>query len=202
MEAVERFLFQRGVEDGKTIVLLIDEAQILPKFVLEILRILLNYETNEYKILQLVLVGQMELLPNFWDRIALRYVLNPLGEDEVRELIDYRLRQAGYTGAAPLFTNEAVSRIWEYTRGYPRKLSLCCHNVLEYLVMYDRKVVDEDIVSQVIDSEVEPTAAWGDVSKSGAKALEEEAGSPPRRMTLSRDEQGPRLPSLRVRYGS
>jgi len=50
MEAVERFLFKYGVEERKTVVLLIDEAQILPNFVLEILRILLNYETNEYKI--------------------------------------------------------------------------------------------------------------------------------------------------------
>jgi general secretion pathway protein A len=162
MEAVERFLFTLGVEDGKTVVLLIDEAQILPDFVLEILRVLLNYETNEYKILQLVLVGQMELLPrisrisNFWDRIALRHVLNPLAEEEVREMIDFRLQQAGYDREKPLFTREAVGLIWEHTQGYPRKLALLCHNSLESLVMFEKSVVDADIVRELIESEVKP----------------------------------------------
>lgn len=160
MEAIERYLFEKGVEEGKTVVLLIDEAQILPDFVLETLRILLNYETNEYKILQLVLVGQMELLPrisriaNFWDRIALKCVLHPLSEEEVQEMIGYRLAQAGYSGSQPLFDAQAMRLIWEYTRGYPRKLSLICHNSLEALVMYDRLTVDEDTVRKVIAAEV------------------------------------------------
>lgn len=162
MESIERYLFRKGVEENRTVVLLIDEAQILPDFVLEVLRILLNYETNEYKILQLVLVGQMELLPrissmsNFWDRIALKYVLNPLGRGEVGEMIDYRLRQAGYASDKPLFSDDAIERIWEHTQGYPRKLSLMCHNALESLVMYDKNVVDGEIVQQLIDNEVEP----------------------------------------------
>ena len=159
MDAIERYLFDKGVEERKTVVMLIDESQILPDFVLEILRILLNYETNEYKILQLVLVGQLELLPrireisNFWDRIALKYVLNPLGETEVKEMIDFRLRQAGYGGNASLFSDEAIRAIWEHTQGYPRKLALMCHNALESLVMYDRKTVDGEIVEKVIEME-------------------------------------------------
>lgn len=162
IEAVEKFLFKRGVEDQKTVVLLIDEAQILPDFVFEVLRILLNYETNEYKILQLVLMGQMELLPrisrlnNFWDRIALKYVIDPFGEDEIRKVIDFRLRQAGYKGAAPLFTNEAINLIWDRTHGYPRKLALLCHDLLEHLVMDDKKIVDEEVVGEVIKAEVKP----------------------------------------------
>ena len=164
MEAIERFLFRRGVEEGKTVVLLIDEAQILPDFVLEILRILLNYETNDYKILQLVLVGQMELLPrlsrlpNFWDRIALKYVLNPLGHDEVREMISFRLRQAGYGGKEPLFTNEAVELIYYHTQGYPRRLASLCHQALERLVMHDKRRVDAQIVGKLIEDEVQPAA--------------------------------------------
>lgn len=162
MEAVEKFLFKNGVEEEKTIILLIDEAQMLPDFVLEILRILLNYETNEYKILQLVLVGQMELLQrvsqisNFWDRIALKYVINPLGEDEISAMIDFRLRQAGYKKFISLFTSEAVKLMWDHTQGYPRKLSFLCHNLLEELVMHDQKIVDEKIVRKVIDVEVKP----------------------------------------------
>jgi general secretion pathway protein A len=162
MEAVERYLFKKGVEEQRTIVLLLDESQILPDFVLETLRILLNYETNEYKILQLVLVGQLELLPrisrvsNFWDRIALKYVLNPLGEEEVKDMIQFRLAQAGWTEPTSLFTDGAVRLICRHTQGYPRKLALLCHNALEALVMYDRTRVDEEIIQRVIDAEVEP----------------------------------------------
>lgn len=174
IEAVEKFLFRVGVEQQRTVVLLIDEAQILPEFVLETLRILLNYETNEYKILQLVLVGQMELLPkiskmtNFWDRIALKYVLNPLGEEEVKEMIDFRLRQAGYTGGAPLFTDEAVKLIATHTQGYPRKLALVCHNALESLVMLDKKIVDEDVIAQLIKEEIKPIGIEQELAAVGA----------------------------------
>lgn len=162
IESIERYLFHAGVERQKTVVLLIDEAQILPDFVLEILRILLNYETNEYKILQLILVGQMELLPrisrikNFWDRITLKYVINPIGEDEVCHMIDFRLKEAGFKGRQHLFSHEAVMMIWKHTQGYPRKLALMCHNALESLVMYDRKIVDEELVAWLIESEIKP----------------------------------------------
>jgi general secretion pathway protein A len=132
--------------------------------VFEILRILLNYETNEHKILQVVLAGQLELLPrisqihNFWDRIAMKYVINPLEEEEIRETIEYRLSQAGYKGNAPLFTEGAIGWITQHTQGYPRRLALLCHNCLEHLVMFDKKVVDEAIVRKVIEQELKPEA--------------------------------------------
>jgi general secretion pathway protein A len=165
IEAVEQYLYHTGVERQKTVVLLIDEAQILPDFVLEILRILLNYETNEYKILQLVLVGQMELLPriskiaNFWDRITLKYVINPLGEEEVKRMIEFRLKEAGYDGSSFFFTDGAIRMIWTHTQGYPRKLAQLCHNALEHLVMYDKRLVDEEMIGTLIDSEVKPVLA-------------------------------------------
>ncbi len=159
MEAIEQYLFSAGVEQNRTVVLLIDEAQILPDFVFEVLRILLNYETNEFKILQLVLAGQLELLPriaampNFWDRIATKVMLKPLAAGDVRDMIQARLRAAGYQGAQPLFAPEAVERIHAHTEGLPRRVNILCHNVLEYLVMYDKKRVDWDIVQQVIERE-------------------------------------------------
>lgn len=159
MGAIEKFLFQKGVEEGKTVVLLIDEAQIVPDYVFEILRILLNYETNEYKILQLVLVGQLELLPrlkrihNFWDRIALKYVLNPLDEEELGHTVEFRLTMAGYHDINSLFTAEAIRLVYRHTQGYPRQVSLVCHIALEHLVMYDKTVVDADVVQRVIESD-------------------------------------------------
>ena len=108
-ESLERFLFQKGVEEGKTTVLIIDEAQKLTENSLEILRTLLNYETNEYKLLQLVLLGQMELhykimnMQNFFDRISFKYTLNPLNFEETKEMVEFRIRQAGYKSSMYLF---------------------------------------------------------------------------------------------------
>jgi len=163
IEAVEQFLYKTGVVEKKRVVLLIDEAQLLPPYVLEVLRILLNYETNEFKILQLILVGQMELvpvlskMPNFWDRIALKCVINPLDLSETRELIHFRLLQAGYQGTG-LFTEEAIRVIHGHTRGYPRQLAMLCHNLLETLVMRDRMVVDEGLAKEAIALELRPVS--------------------------------------------
>jgi len=81
-DTFERFLFQKGVAEAKTVVLVIDEAQKLNEGSLELLRIFLNYETNEFKLLQLILLGQLEFysaimnIPNFFDRISFKFTLN------------------------------------------------------------------------------------------------------------------------------
>jgi len=158
-EEIEKHLFRKGVEENKTVVLLIDEGQKLSTPFLEVLRTLLNYETNEYKLLQLVLVSQMELLPrikrvkNFYDRIALKYILNPLDEKETKELIEFRLHEAGLDQTRRLFTDDAISRIYGYAEGYPRKTSIICHNALEALVMHEKRIVDEDLIEKVIERE-------------------------------------------------
>jgi len=160
IEAIEKYLFTKGVSENKTIVLLIDEAQIVPDYVLEVLRILLNYETNEYKMLQLVLVGQLELMDrlrgirNFWDRIALKYVLNPLDKEELTRAIEFRLTQAGCHDINRLFTEEAIEMIFRHTQGYPRKFTLLCHNALANLVMHDAPVVDATIIRHLIASDI------------------------------------------------
>lgn len=161
IEAIEQFLYKTGVQERKRVILLVDEAQLLPDYVLEILRILLNYETNEFKILQLILVGQLELIPvlskmpNLWDRIALKCVIKPLDVDEAREMIHFRIQQAGYQGGG-LFTDGAVRAIHEYTRGYPRQMSMVCHNLLETAVMQDKRLVDEALVRDVTAADLRP----------------------------------------------
>ncbi len=158
-EAIEKYLFQKGVDENKTIVLLIDEGQKLSATFLEILRTLLNYETNEYKLLQLVILSQLEILPrikrirNFYDRIVLKYIINPLDENETREMIGFRLRQAGWASQTPLFTEGALRLIHERALGYPRKISILCHNALEALVMYDKRIVDEESIGKIIQQE-------------------------------------------------
>lgn len=155
-EALERHLFQQGVEENKTVVLLIDEGQKITMESLEALRTLLNFETNEYKLLQLVIMAQVELLPrvkkirNFMDRVALKYTINPLDEAETRGMIQFRLAQAGFDSRVTLFTDQAIERIYQYTQGYPRKISLLCHDALESIVMQELQVADERLIDALI----------------------------------------------------
>ncbi len=158
-EAMEKYLFQKGVEENKTIVLLIDEGQKITPENLEALRTLLNYETNEYKLLQLVIMAQVELLPrlkrirNFMDRVALKYTINPFDETETREMINFRLRQAFYHGQEGLFSDEAVRLIYHFTQGYPRRIAMICHDALEMIVMKECLVVDKGIIKELIAQE-------------------------------------------------
>ncbi|MBU1870253.1 MAG: AAA family ATPase [Candidatus Omnitrophica bacterium] len=155
-EALEKYLFQKGVEENKTIVLLIDEGQKISPENLEVLRTLLNYETNEYKLLQLVIMGQVELLPkikrirNFMDRVALKYTINPLDEEETKELVHFRLKQAGYTHLDNLFSDDAIKLIHKQTQGYPRRIAMLCHDALETIVMKERLTVDADTIQELI----------------------------------------------------
>ena len=155
-EALEKFLFQKGVIENKTTVLIVDEAQKLSDTTLETLRVLLNFETNEFKLLQLVLLGQLELhskvvnIPNFLDRISFKYTLNPLSRDETKEMIEFRIRRAGYSSSMHLFLDEAIDEIYKYTKGYPRKITLLCHRALKALILRNRHVVDSRLIMDLV----------------------------------------------------
>ena len=159
LQAIERYLFKKGIEEKKTVVLLIDEAQQLSQDSLEVLRLLLNYETNEYKLLQLILVGQMELvprlkmLPNLWDRISLKLKMSPLDENAMKEMISFRLQQANF-GGEELFTPGALKLIYKKTEGFPRKVTKLCHDALEYLIMMDRHQVDRGVIEKITRQEL------------------------------------------------
>lgn len=158
-DVIEKFFIQKTLEENRTIILLIDEAQKLDLITLETLRMLLNFETNDHKLVQLVLMGQLELyskivnMSNFTDRISYKYTLNPLDVKETGELIDFRVRKAGYRGEGRLFLNDAISEIYSYTKGYPRKVNMLCHKVLKELVMQNQTIVDGRFVQDVIEKE-------------------------------------------------
>lgn len=160
-EALERFLLRKVVEERQTVVLIVDEAHKLNALSLEALRVLLNYETNEMKLLQLVLMGQLELLPmltgmpNVMDRISLKCTLGPLDFLETREMIGFRLSEAGYQGATPLFQPEAVEAVYQYSQGYPRKIAMLCHRVLRAVVMRQQGSADRALVESVIQQDIE-----------------------------------------------
>lgn len=165
LSAVERYLFSEGVERGRTIALLIDEAQQLSPSNLEVLRALLNYETHDVKLLQAILMAQLEYQPalrsirNLWDRVSLKYVLNPLDEAETKELIAFRLAQAGFTDRRPLFDDEATREIHFATQGYPRRIAMLCHDALERLVMDHQPVVTAALIRSLVGKERELLAA-------------------------------------------
>jgi general secretion pathway protein A len=144
-EKVQNYLFQKGVEENKTVVLIVDEGQKMPEFCLEILRELLNYETNEYKLLQIVIFAQSEFhqtlskYPNFADRINFYHVLAPLGFFETRNLIKFRLNQAKEGYKKPkLFTGPGIWAVYRATRGYPRRIIHLCHRVLMTMIIQNR----------------------------------------------------------------
>jgi len=166
LSAIERHLFSRVVEEGRIVTLLIDEAQQLSASNLEMLRALLNYETHDTKLLQLILMAQLEFLPtlrairNLWDRISLRYMLNPLDEQETKDLIHFRLRQAGFMDREALFNDEAIHEIYQATQGYPRRIALLCHDALERLVMDKQPIVSAALIRTLVGKERELHTAY------------------------------------------
>jgi general secretion pathway protein A len=119
------------------VVLIVDEAQGLPTHVLEEIRLLLNMETPNEKLLQIVLSGQPELeiklkrpdLVQLQQRIALRCKTAPLTLQETFGYIEDRLHTAG-SDAEPIFSPEAVEAVYMYSRGIPRVINLLCENAL------------------------------------------------------------------------
>ena len=164
-DTIERFLIQKTLEEERTIILIVDEAQKLDLSTLETLRILLNFETNEHKLIQLVLLGQLELyskvvqMSNFMDRISFKFTLNPLDVNETGELIDFRIRKAGYRGHKALFLDEAVSEVYSLTKGYPRKIIMLCHKILKELIMREEDIVDGDFVREVVSKDFIQTSS-------------------------------------------
>ncbi len=163
-EAVEKFLYEKTVIGNKTVVLIVDEAQKLTEASMEMLRVILNYETNDTKLLQLVLFGQLELhskimkIQNFMDRISFKYTLNPLNLEETREMIQFRIRQANYCSNVRLFQDDAIEMLHKISQGYPRKITMLCHRALKQLVMKRKWIVDEEIIEEIVSEEMR--AGW------------------------------------------
>jgi general secretion pathway protein A len=122
---------------GARAVLIIDEAQNLPLSILEQIRILSNLETDKEKLLQIILVGQLNLLPllkspelrQLDQRVSIRYQLKPLTEEEVTAYIAHRLAVANGSRTVT-FMPKAVQRVHHYSGGIPRLINLLCDRAL------------------------------------------------------------------------
>src|SRR3954447_24386656 len=153
LDIFKNYLFEQAVEQGKTIVLIIDEAQTLRIPLLELLRQIINYETNDMKLLQLVLFSQEQLRSklthpmarNFRSRIALASTLEAMGKTEHASMIDFRWRVASGNQQHP-FTPEALEAIYIYSKGMPREACIIADNSLLATYLADKKVVDKQTV--------------------------------------------------------
>jgi general secretion pathway protein A len=148
-EVVKNHLFKRGVDEKKTVVLIIDEGQKLPAFCLELLREFLNYETNEYKLLQIVIFAQTEFqntiehYANFADRINLYHRLKPMNFGDTRAMIRFRLEKSStHYKAYTYFSLPALIAIYAASRGYPRKVINLCHRCILTMIIQSRPSVD------------------------------------------------------------
>ncbi|MES2536539.1 MAG: AAA family ATPase [Pseudomonadota bacterium] len=136
-------------------VLIIDEAQNLSADVLEQLRLLTNLETNERKLLQIILIGQPELrqilnkpeLEQLAQRVIARYHLDLLSEPETAHYIQHRLAIGGLAGASP-FSGKVMKRIHRRTRGVPRRINLLCDRAMLGAYAEGDRVVSRTIVDK------------------------------------------------------
>jgi len=164
LSVINQFLLQQA-ERGRESVLMIDEAQDLTDELLEQVRLLSNFETDDRKLLQIVLLGQPELrdrlnnprLRQLRQRITVRYHLPPLNRNEVNQYIHHRLRTAGAKGA-PYFTQPALWRVFRHSQGIPRLLNAICDKALLAGFVQQRENIDFHMVGRAV-RELEGTLA-------------------------------------------
>ncbi|MBI4972423.1 MAG: hypothetical protein HZC16_01220, partial [Candidatus Omnitrophica bacterium] len=76
--------------------------------------------------------------------------INPFDETETKEMIEFRLKQAGYPNQNSLFSQQAIRLIYQYSQGYPRKITMLCHDALESITMQETNYVSPEIVEELI----------------------------------------------------
>jgi len=138
---------------GGRAVLIIDEAQNLPLPILEQIRILSNFETDKEKLLQIFLVGQLNLLPllrspelrQLDQRVSIRYQLRPLTDDEVGAYVSHRLAIANGSKRV-VFAPAALRLVYDYSAGIPRLINLLCDRALLAGYTAQTMRIDEDLV--------------------------------------------------------
>jgi MSHA biogenesis protein MshM len=153
---------------GKKTVLIIDEAQALPWQCLEAVRLLTNLETEERKLLQVVLFAQPEInakldaleLRQLKQRITFSYNLQPLARHELDKYLSHRLARSGYTYGC-IFTQAAQKRLYKASQGLPRLLNVLCHKSLLVAYGQGKMLVDGRAVDRAIaDTESISRTDW------------------------------------------
>jgi general secretion pathway protein A len=156
IDALNIFLIEQK-RDANNVIILIDEAQNLTRDVLEQLRLLSNLETTRDKLMQIILVGQPELgemldspeLRQLAQRITLSCHLRPFNPDETKSYIEHRISVASVKPTAR-FTNRAISAVYQYAGGVPRRINIVCDRALLTAFGLDEKIITPSIVRTAI----------------------------------------------------
>ena len=143
-------------ENGKQAMLILDEAHTLSNHILEDIRILSNIEAYHKKYLNIFMLGQPELdkklrrydLRQLKDRITQEYHIKSLTLEETSDYVNHRLKVAGYSGSN-LLTENAVSEIYDYSKGIPRKINIVADKALLMGYVTNKRHIDAEIVSRV-----------------------------------------------------
>ncbi|QTH63641.1 AAA family ATPase [Psychrosphaera ytuae] len=152
-DALQTFLVESH-QRGESCLLVVDEAQLLDADALEQLRLFTNIETNDKKLLQIILIGQPELqeklaqreLRQLAQRITARYHLLPLNEQETTEYINHRIRAVG--APRPLFEKKAIKAIYKHASGTPRLINLLADRSLMGAFAQGAPLVSAKVVKQ------------------------------------------------------
>ena len=152
IDRINTFLLQANAAGQKT-VLIIDEAQNMESEVLEQLRLLTNLETNQRKLLQIIILGQPELLEilsqesmrQLAQRITARFHLNPLSRNELKAYISHRLAVAGSN--VQLFDEKTIKRLFQLSHGVPRLINIICDRALLGTYVESKTSVDSQTLN-------------------------------------------------------
>lgn len=159
LERFNQFLLEQFAAK-KRVLVIIDEAQNLPRRTLEEIRLLSNLESEKHHLLQIILVGQPELknrlqqkgLEQFVQRISVHCHLNALSKEEIREYIDHRVEVAG-GNSSKIFTDNALDSIALHTQGIPRLINILCDMALVFgfgdgLQSIEKKTIEQAVASR------------------------------------------------------
>lgn len=149
------------LERDENVAVILDEVQDIGADVIEELRLLANLETSTAKLLQIVFIGQPELmdklrsnaLRQIKQRIVINYEIKPLGEDEAVLYVDHRLKSVG-SDSSFIFTGKALSIVCRHAKGNPRLLNVICRNALSLGYRLSEKRISPSTVKKILPHKV------------------------------------------------
>lgn len=143
-----------NLDAGKETLLIVDEAQILNESTFEEIRLLLNFQLNNRFLMTIILIGQPELrkkvreIEQLNQRIAIKYHLTPFNFEDTEKYIIFRQQKAG--GKDNVFSDEAIVKIFDYTRGVPRRINNLCDLSLLIGSSKNQNIISKNIVENII----------------------------------------------------
>jgi general secretion pathway protein A len=159
IDALNKFLLKK-LESGGRAVVMIDEAQNIPMATLEQIRILSNLETSKEKLLQIVLVGQLNLidvlsqpeLRQLFQRVSIKCELSALSKPEAGDYLRHRRAVAGGSPAKVAFAESATKEIYAYSGGVPRLINLIADRALLAGLAVGASTIDRSVAKQAINN--------------------------------------------------